>query len=261
MAPNLNYPDKLKDHKVVIIGGSKGIGLTVAEAFLSFGAQVVIVASTEKSLSSATSLLRSEFPSSSIDSQIADVTVEENITQALRKISTNGVIDHIVYTAVDARVRGPIADEDIEKAKDLFGVKFWGQVAVAKAIAKYDLIKPGGSYTITSGSLSLKPKPATAVGAAINGAVNSLAKGLAVDLAPKKIRVNAVIPGVVRDIHAETTPQREAAYKRSEREILTGFGIGTTEDIAETYLYFARAKFTTGTLALVDGGAIFSSAD
>ena len=54
---------------------------------------------------------------------------ESRIVEDLVKL---GPVDHIVYTAVDARIRGPIADEDISKAQDLFGVKFWGQVSVAK---------------------------------------------------------------------------------------------------------------------------------
>ncbi|KZS93838.1 oxidoreductase [Sistotremastrum niveocremeum HHB9708] len=259
MAPN--YPERLRNQKVVVIGGSRGIGLAVAEAFISFGSHVVVVSSTQTSLDAAITLLKSEFPSSTeyIGGRTANVKDEASVSSLIESLASEGGVDHIVYTAVDKRIRGNIVNEDIEKDKELFGVKFWGQVSVAKAIAKYKAIKSGGSYTITGGSLSLKPKPETAVGAAINGAVNSLAKGLAVDLAPLGVRVNAVIPGFVRDVHEKLTPEREALYQRLSKGLLTG-SVGTTEDIAETYLYFARAKYTTGTLALVDGGAIFSSA-
>lgn len=103
----------------------------VAEAFLSFGAHVHIIGSTQANLDKAIALLKEEYPDTtlSITGGTADVRNEENITNALRSLAP---VDHIVYTAVDSRIRGPIADEDIGKAQDLFGVKFWGQVAVAK---------------------------------------------------------------------------------------------------------------------------------
>jgi len=232
------------------------IGLGVAEAFLSSGASVSIISSTQASLNAATSLLLAEYPGSIVGGRTADVRDEDAIAAVLREFAP---VDHIVYTAVDDRIRGSIGDQDINEAKGLFGVKFWGQVAVAKAIANHDIINPGGSYTITSGSLSLKPKPGTAVGAALNSAVNTLAQGLAIDLSPKKVRVNCVVPGFVVSTHDRPEPgsAREAFVKKaSERPLLTGYGVGTTEDIAEAYLYFARAKFTTAQVTVVDGGAL-----
>lgn len=105
------------------------IGLGVAEAFLSSGASVSIIASTQASLDAAATLLASEYPGTTVDGRIADVRDEEAITAAVRALAP---VDHIVYTAVDKRIRGDIKDLDIDDAKFLFGVKFWGQVAVAK---------------------------------------------------------------------------------------------------------------------------------
>ncbi|EKM56833.1 uncharacterized protein PHACADRAFT_254167 [Phanerochaete carnosa HHB-10118-sp] len=254
MAPGPNFKDKLLGHKVVIIGGSRGIGLGVAEAFLSSGAHVHVIGYTAANVDKAVSLLKEEYPdpSLSISGSTSDARDEAAITEALRQLAP---IDHIVYTAVDARIRGPISALDIANARELVGVKFWGQVIVAKVIANNDIIKPGGSYTVSSGTLSLRPEPATAVGSALNAAVNALTKGLAIDLAPKRVRVNAVVPGFVTSTHETLTPEREAALKQRADKLLTGF-IGTTEDIAEAYLYHARAKYTTGTLSVVDGGLL-----
>ncbi|KIP02150.1 hypothetical protein PHLGIDRAFT_50531, partial [Phlebiopsis gigantea 11061_1 CR5-6] len=236
--------DRLLGHKAIIIGGSRGIGLGVAEAFLSFGAHVHLIGFTTASVQNAVKLLKEEYPDPALEivGSTSDVRDEAAITESLRVLAP---VDHIVYTAVDARIRGPIGALDIADAKDLFGVKFWGQVAVAKAIANHDVIKPGGSYTVTSGTLSLKPTTATAVGAAVNGAVNSLTQGLAIDLSSKGVRVNAVIPGFVLSTH-ENNPARDANLKKRAEKLLTGF-VGTNEDIAEAYLYLARARYTTGT--------------
>ncbi|GJE86772.1 SDR family oxidoreductase [Phanerochaete sordida] len=254
MAPGPNFKDKLLGHKAVVIGGSRGIGLGVAEAFLSFGAHVHIIGRTAVNVEQAIALLKEEYPdpSLSISGSTADATDEAAISEVLRQVAP---VDHIVYTAVDARIRGPIGTLDIADAKDLFGVKFWGQVAVAKAIANHDIVRRGGSYTVSSGTLSLRPEAATAVGGALNAAVNSLTKGLAIDLAPKGVRVNAVVPGFVTSTHETITPERDAALKKRANKLLTDF-VGTTEDIAEAYLYLARARYTTGTLSVVDGGLL-----
>ncbi|TDL19694.1 NAD(P)-binding protein [Rickenella mellea] len=259
MPPGPNFKDKLKGHKAIIIGGSRGIGLGVAEAFLASGASVHIIGRTAAHLHNALALLKDEYvptkeegtPVLTVEGEVSDVTDEDKITASLRAV---GPVDHVVYTAVDGRIRGPIGKVDIERDQDLFGVKFWGQVTVAKAIANYHIIKPGGSYTITSGSLSIKPKSGAAVGGALNAAVNTLAKGLAIDLAPKKVRVNCVVPGYVISPHETRSPERDAYIERLGESLLTGFGVGSTEDIAEAYLYFARARFTT--VAIVDGGAL-----
>jgi len=65
------------------------------------------------------------------------------------------------------------------------------------AVAKYDIIKPGGSLTLTSGTAGIKPEKGASVGGALNGSVLSLTKGLANDLAEKRIRVNTVVLGLV----------------------------------------------------------------
>ncbi len=67
-----------------------------------------------------------------------------------------------------------------------------------KVLLKYDIVRKGGSLTLTSGTAGIKPGKGAAVGGALNGGVLSLTKGLAADLADKKIRVNTVVPGLVK---------------------------------------------------------------
>ena len=83
------------------------------------------------------------------------------------------------------------------------------------------------------------------MGAALNAAVNTLAKGLALDLTPQKVRVNAVVPGFVTSVHEPPKGELLATVQKRGEKLLTGF-IGTTRDIAESYLYFAKARYVTG---------------
>jgi NAD(P)-dependent dehydrogenase (short-subunit alcohol dehydrogenase family) len=119
------------------------------------------------------------------------------------------------------------------------------------AVAKYDLINPRGSLTLTSGGAAFKPGKGAAAGGALNGGVISLTKGLAGDLADKKIRVNVVVPGLVKtelwDKLGRTKEQQKEQFAQSETKLPVGF-VATADDIAEAYLYLVKADYATGTV-------------
>ena len=116
------------------------------------------------------------------------------------------------------------------------------------AVKKYDIIKPGGSLTLTSGTAGIKPGKGAATGGALNGGVLSLTKGLAADLSDKRIRVNVVVPGLVKTELwgklGQTEEQQKQTFEKTELPV--GF-VATPDDIAEAYLYLARAEYATGT--------------
>ena len=114
---------------------------------------------------------------------------------------------------------------------------------------------------MTSGTAAINPRANAAIWGALNGAVISLTRGLAIDLAPKRIRVNTVIPGLV-----ETELWNKLVPDEQERkiEIEKGSGtllvpeIGQPHDIAEAYVYFMRADYSTGTTLVIDGGGLLA---
>lgn len=122
------------------------------------------------------------------------------------------------------------------------------------ALLKHDIVRSGGSLTLTSGTAGLKPGKDAAVGGALNGGVLSLTQGLATDLAAKKIRVNTVVPGLVKtelwDKMGRTAEEQEATFQKAAESMPVGF-VATGEDIAEAYLYAARAGYATGTLIVI----------
>lgn len=116
---------------------------------------------------------------------------------------------------------------------------------------KYDIIRPGGSLTLTSGTAGIKPGKGAAVGGALNGGVLSLTKGLASDLSEKRVRVNTVVPGLVKtelwDKQGKTPEEKQEIFENGGARLPVGF-VATPEHIAEAYLYAVRADYATGTL-------------
>ena len=125
------------------------------------------------------------------------------------------------------------------------------------AIAKHDIINPGGSLTLTSGGAALRPGKGAAVGAALNGGLFPLTTGLAGDLAAKKIRVNVVTPGMVQtELWGKMGRTEEQQKEQFAKTTLPVGFVATPEDIAEAYLYLVKADYATGSNVVIDGGAI-----
>jgi hypothetical protein len=103
------------------------IGFGAAEILLEAGAHVTIISSSEEKVKDSVARLGSP----QVDGRVADVRDEEGITKLLLELAP---LDHIVFSSVDKIIRGALADADLDEARHLFGVKFWGSVAVAKGM-------------------------------------------------------------------------------------------------------------------------------
>ncbi|KAJ4154449.1 hypothetical protein NW754_001398 [Fusarium falciforme] len=246
--------DKLQGKKVVIVGGSSGVGFGVAEVLLEAGAAVTVVSSSPDKVKSAVQRLNSP----NADGKVADVRDEEALTDVLRSLAP---VDHIVFSGVDDIIRGKLSDTDLDEAKHLFSVKFWGAVVIGKAVQKYDIVRPRGSITITSGLAAVKPAKNASIGAALNAGVSAFTKGLAADLAEKGVRVNCVIPGLVyTELWDKTWADKEkqaTILENAAKTLPVGFA-GKPADVAEAYLYAIRADYATGTLITIDGGSLLN---
>jgi len=125
---------------------------------------------------------------------------------------------------------------------------------VRTALAKYDIVKPGGSLTLTSGGAAFHPGKGAAIGGALNAGLLTFTKGLAAELAEKKIRVNTVVPGLVKtDLFlklGKSRDEQQAAFENGAKTLSVGF-VGTPEDVAEAYLYTARADYANGSIVVI----------
>ncbi len=211
---------------VVIIGGSSGIGRAVAQLLASRGAHVTVASRS-----------------------VGGVDIR-NETDVRRFFEDHGPVDHVVVTAMDtAGAYGPVRDLDPAAALAAINVKVIG----ALLIAKHAGLRPGGSLTLTSGIAAYRPAVGGAVIAAANGALESLAKALALELAP--VRVNVVSPGWI-DTPVWDTLAGPAKHDRQAAmaERLPGRRIGHPDDVAKAVVALLDNEFVTGSVFQVDGG-------
>jgi NAD(P)-dependent dehydrogenase (short-subunit alcohol dehydrogenase family) len=230
----------LKGKKVVVVGGSSGIGLATAEMAKREGADIIIASRNVARLDAIAEKLNAiAIP--------ADVTSDDSVATLFKRC---GPVDHVVVTAAQLRT-GPFKTVSMEDVRSTMECKFWGAWRVAKSAE----IRPGGSLSLVSGYLSIRPRPNSAIISAANGALESLARALALEMAP--VRVNAVSPGII------DTPIRAAMPEAARREMLAQTAaklpvgrVGVGEDVARQILAFMTIGFATGSIVYLDGGGL-----
>ena len=232
----------LAGKKVVVVGGSSGIGLSTAEMAVREGAEVIIASRNAERLNAVAGNLGAK-------AIAADVTSDKSVEDLFRAC---GPVDHVVVTAAQLR-SGPFKTVPMEDVRATMEGKFWGAWRVARSAD----IRPGGSLTLVSGFLSIRPRPNSAIVGAANGAIESLARSLALELAP--VRVNCVSPGII------DTPIRAAMPEAARRDMLAKTAaslpvgrVGVGEDIARQILAFMTIGFATGSIVYIDGGALIT---
>ena len=234
---------KLENSRILIIGGSSGIGFAVARAAHEEGARITIASSNAKKVQHAIERLGGG------ESAVLDVANEAAVKSFF---DSSGTFDHIVFTAADwGQVNHATFEEvDLEASTALFKVRFWGAMAVAKHGAK--CLTPGGSITLTNGMAAHRPEKGMAVATSMAGAVEHLVLGLAVELAP--LRVNGVCPGaIITEAWDDVPPAfRKVQEARLAKQLLPR--AGEPAEAAEAYLYLMRGTYTTGQMLRVEGG-------
>lgn len=235
----------LDGRRVVVLGGTSGLGLGIATAAAAQGAAVVVVSSRQSNVDKALGELPGTATGHAVD--LADSGRVEELFARL------GDFDHLVYTAGEALSQMPIETLDLDAARAFFGLRFFGALGAVHAAVPH--LRASGSITLTSGSAGLRGGYGFSLGAGICGAIEGLTRSLAVELAP--LRVNAVAPGVVRS--PVWRGMSEVARERMYQEVGEGLPagrVGEVSDVAKGYVYCMTQQWATGTVLRIDGGTV-----
>jgi NAD(P)-dependent dehydrogenase (short-subunit alcohol dehydrogenase family) len=234
----------LSGKRVVVIGGTSGIGFAVAQGAAADGASIVVGSSSARKVAAA----QERLPGA--QGLAVDVKNEASVAAFFEQV---GPFDHLVFTAGDWERAGggALASLDVAAAAGAFSVRFWGAVTAIKHAQK--LIREHGSVTLTDGMIANRPRKGAAISTAMAGAVEHLVLGLVPELAP--IRINGVCPGLVQTEVWNAIPaeMREERLKRMT-ERLPVKRVAQPAEVAEAYLYLMRCGYTTGQVLRVDGG-------
>lgn len=235
----------LQNKRVVILGGSSGIGLAVAQQAASQGAKVVISSSNVERLQKAVQTVGAE-----AQGQAVDVSDERAIETFFTKL---GAFDHLVFTVGDSLYLHDLATTDLRQARSAFDLRYWAALAAVKYGSPH--IRKGGSIVLTTGVAGQRPHKGWVVASSVCGTIEALTRALAVELAP--IRVNAVSPGVVRTNlwQKMSADEREHLYESVGKSLPVG-RVGEAHDIAQAYLFLMQEGFSTGQTVVVDGGTV-----
>lgn len=235
----------LHDQRVIVIGGSSGMGFAIAKAAVVQGAQVLIASRSMDKLSRAAANI-----GEGVTVHPVDLLDEDSIATLF---SNAGPIDHLLIPGSGVKT-GPFADLPLDDALLSMRSKYFGPYLCAK----HARINSSGSLTLFSGILSRRPGKNDALLAGINAAVEGMGRALAKDLAP--VRVNVISPGMTRGTEAyDEMPEdaREGMFT-SIAERLPAGRVGTPEDVAQLALMIMQNGFLTGTVIDLDGGGLLA---
>jgi NAD(P)-dependent dehydrogenase (short-subunit alcohol dehydrogenase family) len=237
--------------KVVIIGGTSGIGLATAKMLVNGGARVLVTGRSQGGLDSAQTELGDGARVVSSDAgKLADID-----TLATRTKAEFGTFN-LLFINAGVGLFAPFEHTSEAMYDEMFNVNAKGSFFAVQKLAP--LIDRGGAVVLTTAISNVKGMPMLVAAGATKAALRSLARGFAAELLPREIRVNAVSPGPTdtpswgksfpdKDMAARLTGQMSEANPMKR--------LGTADEVAKAVLFLAfDATFTTGAELPVDGG-------
>src|ERR1700747_840384 len=236
---------ELSGKRIVVLGGSSGIGLAVAQQAVAQGATAIVASSNADRVKQAVATLDGK-----AEGHTLDLSTERDIQNFFQKI---GDFDHLVFTAGDSLQLNVLEATDLTKARHAFELRYWAALAAVKYASPH--IRRDGSIVLTTGVAGRRPHKGWTLAASVCGTIEALTRALAVELAP--IRVNAVSPGVVRTNlwQSMNADAREHLYESVGNSLPVG-RVGEPYDIAQAYLFLMQEGFSTGQTVVVDGGTV-----
>lgn len=234
----------LQGKKVVVIGGSSGIGLGIAKASQAAGAAVVIASRSAEKLAAASQEMGGD-----VETYAIDLTDEQALAQMMADLAP---LDHLVVSGGSGPTFAPFLELPAEAARLDFEITFWGKYNAAKYAAPH--LSSDGSIVFISGVYARRPNADAVVSAASLSAVEGLCRALALALAP--IRVNAIMPALVDTplFNPDVQGQAREAMFAAIGGNLPANRVATPENIGQMAVVLMTNQVITGSTMLMDGG-------
>ncbi|WP_165956028.1 SDR family oxidoreductase [Streptomyces hainanensis] len=227
--------------RVVVIGGSSGIGKAVAAQAAAAGAQVRIGSRSEEKLAQAAKEIEG------VATGVVDVRDEDSLRAFFAEVDG---LDHLVVCPGDMAV-GSVYDVSLDHVRAALDTKIVGQLLSVRHAGRK--LAPTGSVTLIAGAAGFKAYPDMSATAAANAGIAGMGRSLAVELAP--IRVNVVVGGLIDTPLWSFLPDeaREGLFAQTAQSSPVG-RIGQPDDVAASVLHLLENTFVTGAVVHVDGG-------
>ncbi|MEU6745214.1 SDR family oxidoreductase [Spirillospora sp. NPDC046719] len=232
----------MSDQRVLVMGGSSGIGAASAALFVQQGAEVVITGRDQERLAETASAIGERITARCLDGGSVDALAAF--------FAEDTIYDQMVLALSSGSGAGPFPSLDLQALREGFEGKFWAHLKTLQAALAS--LAPTGSVTFVTASSARAALPGTAGLAAINGALEAMVRPLATELAP--LRINAVSPGIIATPWWDKMPARQREEMFTEHAAALPVGrVGQAEDVAQAVLLAATNGFMTGQVIEVNG--------
>lgn len=231
----------LNNQHIVIVGGSRGIGLATAHLAKQLGAEVTLISRNAERLQQASDEL------GGVRIAIADFADETSINTAIADLPTI----HHVYIAAGSFIGGKVLEGNIADFRRAIDTRVWGSVHVVRAAVPK--MNGYGSLTFTGGLSTDRPVVGAWATAVATAATEQLARALALELAP--IRVNAVSPGWT------DTPMWDSIFGKAKQEVFAGVAtqvpvkrLSSAAEVAQAVIFLMTSGTVMGEVIHIDSG-------
>jgi len=250
---------RLANKVAFITGGGTGIGRATAERFAEEGARVVIAEIDKTTGPAAAEAARARGRNSGGDCIFihCDIRERSDVEAALAETMRRYGGLHILHNNAGGSTPedGPVTEAPEEEFWRVIRLDLYGTFLCSKLGIPHMIKSGGGSIINMSSIVALRALPGRDCYTAAKGAIAAMTRSMAVEYAPKKIRVNAIAPGVVMTDRVRKLMQNAKDIEKLAQTHL--LGLGMPEHIAEMAVYLASAEsvITTGQVISVDSGA------
>lgn len=250
----------LKNKHIVIIGGTTGLGLSAAKAFIANGAKVVIVGRSEESVVLAKNILGKSSEAIAADATKMDTAINA-IDHCIRQFGTFDGLYHVAGGSGRKFGDGPLHELTLDGWNKTMELNLTSLMLSNQAAVKQFLKQGNGGVILNMGSvLGFSPSPRhfpTHSYAAAKAAIIGFSRSIAAYYAKDNIRINVIAPAVVETPMAQRAANDETIINfLKTKQPLDGGGIGQPSDLDGLAVYFLsdQSKYTTGQMIAVDGG-------